>query len=562
MKISKKLGILSLLIVSSLLSLIVFSFIEISSLAKDINKNRNISTPLMLDSLEFQKDIIQIQQWLTDISATRGQPGFDDGFDEAKIYYEDAQSIINNLKEYGVDESFLNQLRSNLDDYYNVGMEMANTYIKSGTEAGNVHMELFDPFAEEIQEQVEQLINGVKSERGELTKNIDSSVTKLKYMSIILSILVLLVISFSIVVIKKSVLDKLNNFVNIFKDISEGDGDLTSVIYIDSNDELGQMGVYFNKFLKKVHDMMILVKSMGHETDSSAEVASAITNELSLSIREVAMTTNDVADQATVQSDTVRKVIDNINQNNEQILLGIKNINQSVELAKTASQLTEAGFDAMKETVSSFEIIESDINVSRDEINSLENSVTEIGSAINIISNISYQINLLSLNASIEAARAGDHGKGFSVVSSEIGVLAEETKAATEIISKLLEKVQSDTKKTVSSMDLNVKNISSQRDVLSRGSSSIEKTKEINILNSEKILDISNIFNDIDTRLNKLTEMSEHMLTGADNTRSSSEEVAASIEEQLSALEEFALQMNNMKENSNNLNLKLDEFIV
>lgn len=95
MKINRKLGILSLLIVSSLLSLIIFSFIEISNLSKDISKNRNVSTPLMLNSLILQKDIIQIQQWLTDISATRGKPGFDDGFDEAKIYYDDAISIIN-----------------------------------------------------------------------------------------------------------------------------------------------------------------------------------------------------------------------------------------------------------------------------------------------------------------------------------------------------------------------------------------------------------------------------------------------------------------------------------
>lgn len=516
----------------------------------------------MIDSLILQKDIIQIQQWLTDISATRGKPGFDDGFDEAKIYYDDAVSIINGLKKYNVDEEFIDELKSSLDDYYSVGIDMANAYIQSGTDEGNIHMEIFDPFAEEVQEEANKLITDSQRDRAALTKNINKSITNLRYISAILSLIVLIITLSSIVIIKKSVLNRLNKFVEIFKNISQGDGDLTSRIDEESNDELGQVSMYFNSFIERIHDMMILIKSMGHETNSSAEATSIVANELILSIGEVAVTTNNVSEQTAAQAETVKKVIENINQNNEQIHLGVESINESVELAKTARQLTEVGFNAMRETMSSFEIMESDINVSRDEINNLEKSVNEIGIAIDIITNISYQINLLSLNASIEAARAGEHGKGFSVVSTEIGVLAEETKKATEKISKLLENVQSDTKKTVISMDLNVKNITSQRDVLSKGSNSIEQTNRVNILNSEKIFDISSIFNDIDRRLNELTEMSKYMLIGADSTRASSEEVAESIEEQLSALEEVTLQMNSVKESSTSLNIKLDEFIV
>ena len=278
--------------------------------------------------------------------------------------------------------------------------------------------------------------------------------------------------------------------------------------------------------------------------------------------REVAVTTNDVAEQARWQTNTVKKVIDNIVENNKQISIGVDSIEESVNLAETANQLTEKGFDAMNETVSAFHAIESDINASKSEIDNLEQSVTDIGSAIDIITNISYQINLLSLNASIEAARAGEHGKGFSVVSSEIGALADETKRATEKIAELIEKVQGDTKKTVIAMELNAKNITSQRNVLNQGSDAIEETRQINSLNSEKIHDIADIFGDIDRRLDELTELCEYMLIGADSTQVSSEEVAVFIEEQLSALEEVSMQMHNMKESSSDLNLKLDEFIV
>lgn len=562
MKIRIKLRVLALSMIFSLLTLLVFSFFQIKGLSNNISRNQKVSTPLMFESLSFQKDVIQIQQFLTDISATRAQAGFDDGFDEAEIYYKDALDTLNNLHTYNVDEEFISKLKSDLDDYYNMGITMANAYIESGTEVGNTYMEQFDPFAEQIQEEAEKLIENAKNDRHSMTSKINNTINRIQFVSITLSLLVLIVLVFSYIVIKKSVLDRLDNFVNRFKDIAEGDGNLTVKLDDSSKDELGEVSGYFNRFIERIHDMVSLIKDISYETNKSVQRTSVVTNELSSSIGDVAITTNDVAEQTKTQTDTVRNVIDNINKNNEQICIGVKNIAESVEFANTANQLTERGFESMSDTVASFEIMETDINSSRDEIGNLASSVTEIGSAIDIITNISYQINLLSLNASIEAARAGEHGKGFSVVSNEIGVLAEETKQATEKIADLILKVQSDTKKAVDSMDTNVKSITSQREVLNQGSYAIEETKKINALNSKKVEEVSSIFKDIENRLDELSILCENMLDEADSNERSSEEVASAIEEQLSALEEVSIQMENIKTSSNNLDLKLNEFII
>lgn len=562
MKIRIKLRILALSMISSLLVLLVFSFFQIKDLSNNISKNQKISTPLMIESLNFQKDVIQIQQFLTDISATRGQAGLDDGFDEAEIYYKDALDTLNNLPTYNVNKETVSKLKSDLDDYYNMGITMANAYIEDGTEIGNTYMEQFDPFAEQIQEEAEKLIENAKNDRNSMTRKINNTINRIQFVSITLSLLVLIVLVFSYIVIKKSVLDRLDSFVNRFKDIAEGDGNLTVKLDDSSKDELGEVSGYFNRFIERIHVMISLIKDISYETNESVQRTFVVTNELSSSIGEVAITTNDVADQTTAQTDTVRNVINNINKNNEQICIGVKNIAESVEFANTANQLTERGFESMSDTVASFEIMETDINSSRDEIRNLASSVTEIASAIDIITNISYQINLLSLNASIEAARAGEHGKGFSVVSHEIGVLAEETKQATEKIADLILKVQSDTEKAVDSMDTNVKSINSQREVLNQGSYAIEETKKINALNSKKVEEVSNIFRDIENRLDDLSIFCKDMLDGADSNQRSSEEVASSIEEQLSALEEVSIQMENIKTSSNNLDLKLNEFII
>ena len=562
MKIRIKLRVLALLMIFSMISLITFSFVQVNDLTNNIGKNQKISTPLMLESLNLQKDVIQIQQFLTDISATRAEPGFDDGFDEAKIYYEDAKLILDNFKQYNVNQELIDSLRTSLDDYYQMGITMANAYIESGSEVGNTYMAQFDPFADEIQEEVETLIADAKSDRNTLTSNINKTINRLRSVSIGLSLVVLIVLIFSYIIIKKSVLDRLDDFVNTFKDISEGEGDLTNVLDESSTDELGSVSKHFNSFIRRIHDMIVSIKDISYKTKESADETALITKELSSSVGQVASTTNNVASQTRLQTDNVRKLIDNINESNKQISIGTKSIDESVNLAKTASELTELGFDSMNETVDSFETMQSDINSSRDEINSLEESVTDIGHAIDIITNISYQINLLSLNASIEAARAGEHGKGFSVVSHEIGVLAEETKKATDDISDLIEKVQHDTKKTVASMELNAKSIISQKDVLNQGKNAIRKTKEVNLSNSKKVHDVSNIFNDINKGLTELTTLCESMLSDADLTQSISEDAARSIESQLSALEEVSSQMSSMRTHSSNLDVKLDEFIV
>src|SRR5690554_4536523 len=147
MKISTKLNIMILWIFFNFTVLIVLTFSSLGNVVDSIGEYQTKDTPQMITTLSLQKDIIQIQQWLTDISATRGKPGFDDGFDEADKFYKSAKDKLNTLEELGADTQTINSISKNLDDYYKVGIDMANAYINDGTDAGNLYMEKFDPYA-------------------------------------------------------------------------------------------------------------------------------------------------------------------------------------------------------------------------------------------------------------------------------------------------------------------------------------------------------------------------------------------------------------------------------
>lgn len=328
-------------------------------------------------------------------------------------------------------------------------------------------------------------------------------------------------------------------------------GDLTTVVSINSTDELGQLGQDFNTMTANLSKIMLSVSASSKTMFESSSQIAAMAEQTAASIGEVTKAVDEISAGATNQAQNAQISAENIGKLS-MMLDDITDLTKEVgSIASDAEKLGENGLKLM-EVLSdkSEQTKQSSMNVNKIVID-VNNSIAQINSISDTISDITEQTNLLSLNASIEAARAGEHGKGFAVVADEIRKLADQSKNSTKEIQRIVETVRSKSAIAVSAMESTERIIQEQDTALIDARQTFsEIITGINAL-AGKMNDIQISTISIGTKKETVVEQIENISSISEETAACTEEVSASAEEVNATMQEltsYAEQLNKLAE--------------
>jgi methyl-accepting chemotaxis protein len=309
-------------------------------------------------------------------------------------------------------------------------------------------------------------------------------------------------------------------------------GDLTKRIEVTSTDEIGDMARHFNGFVEKLHEAITHVAESSDAVSSAARTLDSATEQMAAGVEEAAIQVNSVATASEEMSKTSSEIAQNC-------VLAARSSDEATRSGNTGEAVT-------RQTMSIMGRISDRVKDSAEVIKSLGARSDQIGQIVGLINDVADQTNLLALNAAIEAARAGEHGRGFAVVADEVRKLAERTAVATKEINSTIRAMQTETKKAVSSMEEGVNEV---------GIGTAEAAKS-----GEALQEILDQINKVTSEINQIAVASEQETATTNGIASSIQQISQVMHETARTIQENATSSSQLAELANGLQVLVKQF--
>ncbi|GAB4402474.1 MAG: hypothetical protein OHK0048_20350 [Rhodoferax sp.] len=393
----------------------VWLWLSMDRLRDDASQALTEDVQWALLAKDMQRNVVQVQQFLYDVSATRALDGLDDGFAQAQAAQ---QAFLQGLQRFELraqamrntpQQQQLAQIRTDFDAFYRLGVDMAKAYVDLGPAGGYLHMETFDKASTALQQGIGTLVDERVKALADSGQRVILETTQLRLGALgVVAISGLLVMSLGWFA-ARSILDPLAQGVAVAERVAQGK-------FIHAHESDGQDEL--SRLLRALNAMQArLAEVIGPVRQGSDLVASAAT--------QIAQGNHDLSGRTEGQASALQRTSAAMEQLTAQVSQNADSARQAHVLVQEASSVANQAGQVVGEAVHSMHDIQ---NVSR-----------RIGDITSVIDGIAFQTNILALNAAVEAARAGEQGRGFAVVATEVRALAGRSAEAAREIKTLIE---------------------------------------------------------------------------------------------------------------------------
>lgn len=407
----------------------------------------------------------------------------------------------------------------------------------------------------EFQIMADERKDSILSKTEQIIVNGENSLT----ISIIITALVILISLIIAFITSNKISKPINIVMERMKTIANGDLS-ASELKTKSSDEIGQLVTATNAMNDNMRKLMYEVFEVSQTVNTKSDELSNAANEVKEGSRQVTSTMQELAIALEKEANFVNDVSAAMNN----FTMKIQEANESGENIRTATNgiltLTSKGNELMESSLQQMILIDRIVQNAVQKVDGLDAHTQEITSLVSVIQNIADQTNLLALNAAIEAARAGEHGKGFAVVADEVRKLAEESSASVSKITDIVTKIQNESSAVSSSLQNGYKDVE-------EGTKQITATNEMfneisgaveNMINNIRVVtdNLTGIFDmsqQINSSIQEIAAITQETSAGIEQTTASTEQTNATMEE-------VALSSNNLAKLAENLTQHVQQF--